>query len=350
VALYDGNAQYDACAGCSGVFGWDPVQGGDRYGHGSPVLAQTLAANSIDITTQPNQWYPDDKGGGPTQAVPGDVYVEQTLTAVPNHPRAFQLHYKITYFGADEHANALQEFPAVYVNLGFGNFVYYGGNAPWTNDVVTVTTMPSYPQGSPLLYTPEKWEAYVDDQNLGLTVYVPAQYPYAAGVSFGGASGPTGSGTNYFRPHTSFTWTPGAVLEGDIFLIVGNYQDARAAIYDLKNSLPPSDIFTPFGFVDSPTPNSQLAGMVTVAGWTFGTVAVSKVEVHMDGVLAGAATYGTARPDVATVYPNAPTNVGYQYSLDTSKYLNGTHTLEVEVTDSSGHIAVFPRVTVEVRN
>jgi len=26
-AFYDGNAQYDPCAGCTGVFGWDPVLG-----------------------------------------------------------------------------------------------------------------------------------------------------------------------------------------------------------------------------------------------------------------------------------------------------------------------------------
>ncbi len=38
-AQYDGNAQYDACAGCTGIFGWNPVQGGDKYSHGSPLLA-----------------------------------------------------------------------------------------------------------------------------------------------------------------------------------------------------------------------------------------------------------------------------------------------------------------------
>ncbi len=41
-AEYDGNAQYDGCAGCTGTFGWNPVQGGDKYDQGSPVLAQAV--------------------------------------------------------------------------------------------------------------------------------------------------------------------------------------------------------------------------------------------------------------------------------------------------------------------
>jgi len=66
-ALYDGAAQYDSCAGCTGVFGWDPVLGGDRYDHGSPVLTQQVTSDSLYVKAQPLQWYPDDKGGGPTR-------------------------------------------------------------------------------------------------------------------------------------------------------------------------------------------------------------------------------------------------------------------------------------------
>src|SRR5437868_3186534 len=38
VALYDGNDRYDNCSSCTGLFGWNPTQGGDAHGHGSPVL------------------------------------------------------------------------------------------------------------------------------------------------------------------------------------------------------------------------------------------------------------------------------------------------------------------------
>ncbi len=63
-ALYDGNAAYDNCAGCTGVWGWDPVQGGDKYNAGSPVILQESDSQSIHILTRPLEWNPDDKGGG----------------------------------------------------------------------------------------------------------------------------------------------------------------------------------------------------------------------------------------------------------------------------------------------
>src|SRR3989449_11563522 len=31
VAFYGGNLKYDACAGCTGVFGWDPVQRSEEH-------------------------------------------------------------------------------------------------------------------------------------------------------------------------------------------------------------------------------------------------------------------------------------------------------------------------------
>ncbi len=348
-ALYDGNANYAGC-GCTGVLGWDPVQGGDRYVHGSPVLAQALAASSIYTKTQPNQWYPDNKGGGPTQAVPGDVFMEQTVASVPNHRRAFQLHYKITHFGTDNHADAVQEFPALYVNLGFDRFVYYGGTTPWTSGSLTTATFPPLGQPTPTLYESEHWGALVNGNDIGLAVYVPAQYPYGTGFTAAGGSGPTGFGTNYYHPYAFFAFGPSATLEGDIYLIVGDYRDARAAIYDLKNTLPSSDIFPPFGSVDAPVPNSQLSGAITVTGWAFDDAGVSKVEVLVDGAIAGSATYGTARPDVATVWPHAPTNCGYQFSLNTSGYANGPHTIAVRVTDASGNTAALPDVAVSILN
>jgi len=170
-AFYDGSAKYDSCAGCTGVFGWDPVQGGDRYDHGSPVLTQSLSADSIFVKTQPYQWNPDDKGGGPTQPVLSDTYYEETLSQVPNHSRAFKAQYSVTHFGTDEHSNSPQEFPAVYVNLGFDRFVRYGGTAPWTNEAVTSITPPA--GSSPNFYNPEQWAAFVNEQDVGLTVYIP---------------------------------------------------------------------------------------------------------------------------------------------------------------------------------
>ena len=164
-ALYDGNAAYDNCAGCSGVWGWDPVQGGDKYNAGSPVISKSSDAQSIYIKTRPLEWNPDDKGGARGRPVASDVSIEQWVSFVAGDPHAIQLHYKITHLGSDTHANAFQEFPAVYVNRGWDRFVYYSGALPWTNGPVTFDVLPSPGGASSFLrYVPEHWSSLVNDQ------------------------------------------------------------------------------------------------------------------------------------------------------------------------------------------
>ncbi len=349
-AFYDGNAHYDSCAGCTGVFGWDPVLGGDKYDQGSPTLSQVLTSNSLYTKAQPLQWNPDDKGGGPGQAVAGDVIVEQTITPVSGRSRVFQGHYKVTHLGSDLHANAQQEFPAVYVNADYNRFVHYGGTAPWTNAAVSVTTFPELPTFSPLFFAPEHWAAHVNAQNIGLTVYVPSQYPYVGGFDHSGPAGPTGDGTNYFAPFVTLTIGPNFVFQGDFYLIAGDYVSARQLVYELHKSLSSADIFTPFGATDQPSAGSTVGGITTVSGWSFDDASVAKVEILVDGVVDGTASYGSSRPDVAGTYPGAPVNIGFSYLLNTAKYGNGTHTLNVRATDSSGNVSVFPDVGVTVGN
>jgi hypothetical protein len=79
-------------------------------------------------------------------------------------------------------------------------------------------------------------------------------------------------------------------------------------------------------------------------------VAVSKVEVFVDGGLAGTANYGLSRADVATEYPSAPENVGFSYGLNTTRYGSGLHVLQVRVSDNSGNVAFFPGVIVRITN
>src|SRR4029077_1751078 len=66
-------------------------------------------------------------------------------------------------------------------------------------------------------------------------------------------------------------------------------------------------------------------------------VNVSKVEVLVDNVTDGAASYGDPRPDVQMADPDSPLNVGFSYSLNTARYLDGPHRIYVRVTDSREH-------------
>jgi hypothetical protein len=351
-ALYDGADQYNtACAGCNGVWGWNPVLAGDAYLHGSPVLSSQLSSDSIYVKTQPLQWWPANFGGGANDPIPSDCYFEQTVTVAPGAPLAFDVHLKLTHFGSDQHYNDFQEFPAVYVNSGYGTLAYYGGSKPWTNDTVTTTAI-TQSSGTPILYAPENWAANVNSNNSGLTVFVPGKLPYVISFYFplAGGSGPQGDTTYYQHPFSSFTMGPGSVMEGDVYLIPGDYTTARSIVYWLHQTLPTSYLSDPLGSVDTPAPNTTIQGTLEASGWAFDTATITSVEILVDGVSVGTATYGTPRPDVVATWPNAPLDCGWTFSFDSTTLTNGPHTFTVNATDSANNVAIFAPVSVTVSN
>jgi hypothetical protein len=89
---------------------------------------------------------------------------------------------------------------------------------------------------------------------------------------------------------------------------------------------------------------------VNLSGWAFDNVGVAEVDIYVDGVLAGTATYGGSRPDVASDFPHAPAGIGYGFSLDTRQYANGNHVIEVRALDGNGNQAILPTIPVTVQN
>jgi Bacterial Ig domain len=351
VALYDGNDTYDSCSGCQGIWGWDPVQGGDIHNFGSPLLAQRVTADSVYIATRPNEWYPDNKGGGPGRPVPSDVMIEQTASFMPGYRYGVRLHYRITHLNPDTHASAVQEFPAVWVNKEYDRFVSYAGTRPWTGGSPSAELLTGAVQTDSPRYIPEHWAALVDQDGVGLTVYVPQQYPYTLGLQFSGTSGEFGSGANYLRPHVPFTFGPGSVLEGDVYVIAGDYREARQDIEAMNDAKTASaDVLPPFGSLDLPLASQAITGFVPVAGWVLDDVGVSRVEVLVDGASAGTASYGQSRPDVAAVFAQAPEKIGFSYLLDTRAYANGEHQLQIRATDKAGNVTLLPGKSIVVQN
>ena len=351
-ATYDGAATYHLCAGCSGGYGWDPVLGGDYYNHGSPVLSQRVAPGSLYTQAIPLQWWPDNFGGGPSTAVPSDMMFEQTVSMAPGASTAFKVHIKLTHSGTDYHYNTGQEFPAVYVNSIYTTFAYYAGASPWTRGSLTKTTASVTPV--PDVYAPELSAALVDTNDQGLTVFVPGSYPFWTSASFpqSGGSGPAGDATVYMRPMVTFAVAPGAVIEGDVYLIPGDADAARSVVYALNESLPTADISTPIATLDTPAAHGTIAGTnVAVSGWAIDNVAVATVSVYVDGVMTATVTPDIARPDVVAAYPHVATlNCGWSYTLDSTGLTNGSHSLAIHTIDTSNNEAILSPISVTVSN
>jgi hypothetical protein len=170
------------------------------------------------------------------------------------------------------------------------------------------------------------------------------------GFTHAGPDGPTGDGTNYFSPFNALTIGPGSVWEGDVYILAGDLTAARRVVYDLHATLPAADIFPPFGMVNLPASGDTLRAMSTVYGWAFDDTRVTKIEVMLDGAVDGTAAYGLTRADVRTAFTNAPVDIGFTYALNSAKYANGPHRLQVRATDASGNSAVLPTVRVTIVN
>ena len=331
---------------------YNPTLGGDDVDQGTPTITFTVAPDSLFVQAQPLQWYSELYGGGPGHPILGDVMVEQTVTAVTKERNTFKVHIKATHLRNDLHTITGQEFPAVYTNRDYNRFITYSGTNPWTNGTTTVTMFPNLPAFNPSIYISERWGALVNTQNQGLTVYVPSVNPSMTGFSAPGTgSSPMDDWTNYFAPLGNLSLTPGFVFEGDFYVIAGDCVAARQTIYRLHGELTIPVIFAPFEATDQPASGAVVSGITTVSGWAFADMAnVTKVEVLVDNLTDGMASYGDARPDVVLAYPDSPLNVGFSYSLNTTRYLDGPHRIYVRVTDSSGNVAIAPSVSVTFSN
>src|ERR1022692_2254566 len=138
--------------------------------------------------------------------------------------------------------------------------------------------------------------------NLGQSIAVtPGGAVYLSGATFA----------------TNFPVTPGALQTYnagfyDAFAVYISTLSANGAL-----SGPPSV------HIDIPAPGAVLSGTVAMAGWAIDNTtsaagtAISSVQIYVDGVLAGTATYGVYRGDVCAAYPGRAgcPNVGFNFNL-----------------------------------
>jgi N-acetylmuramoyl-L-alanine amidase len=96
-------------------------------------------------------------------------------------------------------------------------------------------------------------------------------------------------------------------------------------------------------YIETPTSGAVINGTTTVGGWAIDSAVsvgtpIASVVIKVDINVVGTASYGISRPDVCAAFPDRPScpNVGWNYSLDTTKLTGGSHTLTATATDTDG--------------
>jgi hypothetical protein len=198
---------------------WDPVQGGDRFNQGSPVLEYNKGTNVIYTKTHPRDW----KTGVLT-----DTYIEQWVSL---EGQSVKVQYKFTHFGTDTYTFHDQEFPCAYINTQLYRLITYTNSNPWTNGGVNEFSIPQTDPGTPNteFYPTEYWASFVNDLDFGLTLYSPDHTSKWAAHRFTVDTQPS-----YLVTIDQFVIEPGTVEEATEYFIVGNYPDARNIVYSLS--------------------------------------------------------------------------------------------------------------------
>jgi hypothetical protein len=159
--------------------GWNPVQAGDDFDHGSRVSDHRNDGGSIYVKCVPMQW--------PLENEPADCVFESWLEL---EGAVVKARCRLTNARADRgvYAARLQEMPAVYLNAPFHRVISYTGDRPFTNDTISTIPrpQPNRDAWSQWLAT-ERWSALLNDEGWGVGVWSPGCVSIT-----GGYAGPMG--------------------------------------------------------------------------------------------------------------------------------------------------------------
>jgi len=201
---------------------WNPVAAGDRYGHGSRVLAQTNDGRTIYTKSVPLQWALNDVPCECTfeSWISLDGRVVHVLSRLVNH-RSDRRQYPALP----------QELPATYAVPSLSRLVTYSGSTPFSNGALTEIAHGCAPVGP--FAAPEHWAALVNDRRWGLGIVNRAVWRMVGGVfctaaTPGSSPGSNSLETSYLAP------TQHEILDYNIRytyaydLVLGSVRDIRA--------------------------------------------------------------------------------------------------------------------------
>lgn len=149
----------------------------------------------------------------------------------------------------------------------------------------------------------------------------------------------------------------GLYAPGDHWLTIraGDIFNQRSQIDEIKVTFECAEDIAneaSLGYIELPPPGYAYHGTIPVSGWALDLEGVATVNILVDGVFQGVATYHGARPDIAQQYPgyvNNP-NSGWTFNLDTTKTANGHHNVQAEVLDAKGATTLLGERLIYINN
>lgn len=108
----------------------------------------------------------------------------------------------------------------------------------------------------------------------------------------------------------------------------------------------------PFGFFNQLGGGNGASGAMPLVGWALDDDGVQAVDILVDGRVVGRAIYGGNRPDVTVRFPGFPNSnaPGWTFWVDTTRFLNGLHTVSALVHSVTGERAFLRPLVFEFLN
>ncbi len=127
--------------------------------------------------------------------------------------------------------------------------------------------------------------------------------------------------------------------------------NARGAFVDFPEEAAAFEVLParePFGRLEEPAAGAEVSGTVMVRGWAAADdLRVTAVDILIDGLTYGRATYNLERPDICGDLPGRPNcpRIGFTLQLNTTAGVllpNGRHTLAARIHDEAGRTTIIP--------
>ena len=169
--------------------GWNPVQAGDDFRHGSHTVEHRNDGRTLYVRCVPLQW--------PLNNVPGECTFESWLEldglVVKARARLTNARSDKTQYAARD-----QELPALYANAPFHRVVSYTGSKPFSGDGVQVIGKPKTAHPWAFWDATEQWSALLNENNHGVGFISPGRVRFTGGFSGKpGPNDPLGASTGY---------------------------------------------------------------------------------------------------------------------------------------------------------